>query len=86
MGSSLGLTDQYWWELIGKRVLGGSLLIIFKFQNKVNGLETHKKGRMIRSVKAEFLSKSNLSKEEKEKAANNIIVHLSKNLFEEYGS
>lgn len=83
-GSSLGLTDKFWWELICDRLLKQNCkLIIYhksvyaedpRLYNLIN--------KEIRILKEKFLSnKLNLTDEEKEVIKKNIYVNVNSNFF-----
>lgn len=83
-GSSLGLTDRFWWELICEKLLKQDCKLIiytknFKIENK---LHFNLISKEIRGIKDKFVSfKSNLSKEEIEIIKQNIYVNVNSNFF-----
>lgn len=83
-GSSLGLSDKFWWELICDRLLKQNCkLIIYhksfyaqdpRLYNLIN--------KEIRVLKEKFLSnKPNLTSEEKEIIKQNIYININSNFF-----
>lgn len=81
-GSSLGKTDQLWWELIGQRLLEGCFVIIFIYSKlSVPPLTSYIKGREVRKTIEKFLLLTQLSDSKKEKVKNRIFVGINTTLF-----
>ena len=83
-GSSLGLTDKFWWELICERLLKQNckLIIYQKNFNIVNNLHYNLITKEIRNIKDSFVSlKPNLTKEETDIIKQNIHVNINSNFF-----
>jgi hypothetical protein len=80
-GSSLGDTDNYWWELIGNSIKKGTHLIIFKKGEKIKQRFGHKKIRSRKAILNLFLEKLNLTNEEKEKAQKFIHIDVNTDMF-----
>ncbi|WP_375605651.1 AbiH family protein [Flavobacterium davisii] len=83
-GSSLGLTDMFWWELICNKLLKQNckLIIYHKSFNVEGALFDNLITKEIRILKEKFLSnKSNLTNEEKEIIRQNIYVNVNSNFF-----
>jgi hypothetical protein len=83
-GSSLGLTDKFWWELICDRLLKQNckLIIYHKSTYAEDPRLYNLINREIRILKEKFLSnKLNLTDEEKEIVKQNIYVNVNSNFF-----
>jgi hypothetical protein len=80
-GSSLGETDKYWWELIGKRLKNNSKLVIFKKGEEIHRRRSYKLARTERDVREAFLSKTSLTDDEKSQVADKIYVSVSSIFF-----
>ncbi len=81
-GSSIGDTDNLWWELIGEHLKRNCRLIIFE---KVDPIPTRRpqKGKIAeRKIKKYFLDKTKLSPDEKEVCEKNVFVGINTNMFE----
>lgn len=84
-GSSLGDTDNIWWELIGDRLKERKIpIIIFtKGEEVISPRIGYKNNRTKRKMINYFLKKTNLSNEEIEKVSSNIFVALDTGMFKE---
>ncbi len=82
-GSSIGETDKCWWELIGECLKKDIRLIIFERDPDIDDLLPQTQGRTERKVIKNFLSKTNLTKEERETVKEKIIVGINTSLFKE---
>lgn len=85
-GSSLGETDKFWWELIGKRILeGNNKMIIYHYNPKIhneNRLFENLISKEIKNIKIKFTSLlSNFSNEEIEEIKKNIFVGVNTDFF-----
>lgn len=83
-GSSLGLTDKFWWELICDRILKENCkLIIYHRSSKIeSNLHHNLFAKEIRTIKDKFTSlKPNLTKEETDIIKQNIHVNINSNFF-----
>lgn len=81
-GSSIGITDKLWWETIGDRLKYNCNLIIFTFTDQnIPARREYKKELIRNEVKETFLSRTNLTDEEKESAYLKIFVGVNRNLF-----
>jgi hypothetical protein len=74
-GSSLGHTDQIWWEAIGKTITNGAKLLIFHFES--GEIDFFKISRVERRVKNTFIMNANIEKEYE----SNIYVSVNSNIF-----
>jgi hypothetical protein len=81
-GSSLGDTDNYWWQVIGEQLKRDARIIIFKKGAEIKERFGQKNARTRREVKKVFLDKTNLSEEEKKKFENNIYVGVNTKMFD----
>lgn len=81
-GSSIGDTDNYWWELIGEQVKRGVKVIIFSKGEEIKKRFGQKAARTQRAVKNLFLNKTNLSEEEKKLYEENIYVGVNTFMFD----
>lgn len=83
-GSSLGLTDRFWWELICDRILKENCKLIiyhktFKIENQLFGNLVSKE---IRHLKDMFVSfKKTITKEEADIIKSNIYVGVNTNFY-----
>ncbi len=83
-GSSLGLTDKFWWELICERLLEGNCQLIIYQRNPYieNNLFSNDISKEIRKTKNKFSSfKSNATREEIEIIKQNIYVNINSDFF-----
>ncbi|MEN2414968.1 AbiH family protein [Flavobacterium mesophilum] len=81
-GSSLGDTDNYWWQLIGEQLRKGTRIIIFSKGEEIKQRFAQKTARTQRAIKKLFLEKTNLSQEEKELYNEKIYVGVNTNMFD----
>ena len=81
-GCSLGYTDKFWWEVIAKKLLRGSLLIIFDHGDPIKERQSYKIGRRKRNVKDNFLSKTDLSDLDKGKISDKIFIGVNADIFD----
>jgi len=80
-GSSLGDTDNYWWEQIGEQLKKGIKLIIYTRGEEVNPRASYKKARIEREIKKLFLGKTKLSQDEVVKFEKNVYVGVNTDMF-----
>lgn len=80
-GSSIGDTDNNWWELIGKQLKENCRLIIFTKGEEIKQRRAHLKARLEREVKELFLKKTKLSDEEKTIVSEKIYVGVNTDFF-----
>jgi hypothetical protein len=80
-GSSIGDTDNYWWQLIGEQLRKNSKIIIFSKGEDIKERFAHKAVREKRLIKKLFLNKTNLSQEEKNQFEENIYVGINTRMF-----
>lgn len=80
-GSSIGDTDNIWWELIGERLMRGCHLIIFAKSENTPQRFAHKKDREIQKSKTLFLSKTKLTESEKNSVSDRIFVGVNTDMF-----
>jgi len=80
-GSSLGETDNFWWELICEQLRRDCRLIIFYRGQEILPRFEHKKSRIIRAVKERFLSKVDLADDEKLFIYEKIYVTVNSGFF-----
>lgn len=82
-GSSIGATDNKWWELIGERLKSDCHLIIFTQGNEIPPRIRHMQARAERSLRDLFLSKTKLTEKEMQTVENKIFVGLNSGFFNE---
>ena len=84
-GTSLGDTDNLWWELIGQRIKEKNIpIIIFTRGEEVIAPRIgYKNNRTKRDMRNYFLKKTKLTKEEIEKVKDNIFIALDTSMFKE---
>jgi abortive infection AbiH-like protein len=81
-GSSIGDTDNYWWELIGDQLKRKDCqLIVFDVCDDINPRIAHKKARKERETKSRFLNKTKLTEEEKKNFEEKIYIGINTNFF-----
>lgn len=82
-GVSLGDTDNIWWQKIAEAIAkNNSKLLIFFHSNKyISTRRSHKRQQIEDEVIENFLSKSNLSDEQKKAIRSNIFVSVNSNIF-----
>ena len=81
-GSSIGETDNKWWELIGERLKSDCHLIIFSLGDEVPPRIRHMQARVERTLRNFFLNKTNLTEREMEKVEEKIFIELNTGMFE----
>lgn len=84
-GSSIGDTDNLWWELIGQRLKMKKIpIIIFtKGEEVISPRIGYKNNRTKRNMKNYFFKKTNLAKEEIDKISDNVFVAIDSSMFKE---
>lgn len=81
-GSSLGDTDKIWWEIIGRQLREGCLLILFvHMDEEISDRDVHRQNRTVKKIASDFLNKTTLSEEEKKSFRNKIIVAINTDMF-----
>lgn len=82
-GTSLGDTDNIWWEQIGSRLKEGHMpIIIFtKGEEVISNRVGYKKNRIARKVKDLFLKKAKLQREEIDEFQGNVFVAVDSDMF-----
>nr|WP_320119497.1 bacteriophage abortive infection AbiH family protein [uncultured Marinifilum sp.] len=85
-GSSIGDTDNMWWDIIGNQLKRDCHIIIFDKNDKISRRRGYKIAPVEQKRKDFFLSKTNLTEEEKKKASNNIFCALNTDMFKEIAS
>jgi hypothetical protein len=81
-GSSIGDSDNDWWNLIGEQLKKGIKLIIYSKGEEIKPRFGHLKAPLQRSIKNLFLSKTNLTEEEKLTVAENIYIGVNSKIFD----
>lgn len=83
-GSSIGDTDNMWWELIGEKLKENIPLIIFtKGEEVISPRIGYKNNRTKRKMRDYFLEKTNLSDDVRKRFENNVYVGLDTTMFKE---
>lgn len=83
-GSSIGDTDNMWWEIIGERLNDNIPLIIFtKGEEVISPRIGYKNNRTKRRMRDYFLDKTNLSEGVRKRIENNVYVGLDTSMFKE---
>ncbi len=80
-GSSLGDTDNIWWEYIGERIKWNCNLIIFERGEEVPPRRLQKLKIIERRTKNYFLNKTNLTEKEKEEVKDKIFIGINTEMF-----
>lgn len=79
-GHSLGDSDNMWWELVGERLKSDSIVIYFVY-NPQEDARPQELNNIRRKYKNKLLSKTNLTKEEKDIAFEKIYIALNTDMF-----
>jgi len=81
-GSSIGDTDNLWWERIVKQLLRSDFkLIIFQKNNNVSKRRLYQIGSIERLIKESLINRLNMKEEEKKHAINNIFISVNSDMF-----
>lgn len=80
-GSSIGDTDNHWWELIGEQLKRGCILILFEKGEPIPQRRPQKIKIAERKMKNYFLSKTKLNDKEKEIASDRIFIGTNTDMF-----
>ncbi|RZL45742.1 MAG: hypothetical protein EOP00_16855 [Pedobacter sp.] len=80
-GCSIGDTDKFWWEQIGRRLKDDCMLIIYDTCEAIPSRIAYKKARKEREMLQRFLSKTNLSEDEKNAIKDKIFVGINTEMF-----
>lgn len=82
-GLSMGDTDKLWWELIGNRLVAtdNCRLVIFNKGESLKSNQGYKLSPKEEKIKTHFLSKTNLSDEQKEAVKSKIFVGYNTEIF-----
>lgn len=81
-GSSIGDTDNKWWELIGERLKYDCNLIIFSKGAEIPPRIRHMQARAERTIRNFFLNKTNLTENEMESIKEKIFIGLNSGMFD----
>jgi hypothetical protein len=81
-GSSIGDTDNKWWELIGERLKSDCNLLIFSKGEEVSPRIRHMQARAERTIRDLFLSKTKLNEKEMETVEGKIFIGLNSGMFD----
>ena len=79
-GHSLGDSDNMWWELVGERLKSDCIVIYFVY-NPQEDARPQELNSIRRKYKKKLLSKTNLTKEEKDIAFEKIYIALNTDMF-----
>lgn len=80
-GSSIGDTDKHWWNLIGNQLKNNCRLLLFSKTEEINKLFRSKIERPVRQTREYFLSKTDLTNEEKETIKPKIYIGINTSIF-----
>lgn len=80
-GSSIGDTDNIWWQAIGEQLKKGIYLIIFTRGEEISKRWSYKKAKSEREMRDYFLNKTNLKDEEKASFRDNIFIDVNTEMF-----
>jgi len=81
-GSSIGDTDNKWWELIGERLKSDCHLIIFTKGAEIPPRIRHMQARTERNFRDLFLNKTKLTEKEMETVGEKIFIGLNTGIFD----
>lgn len=79
-GHSLGDSDNMWWKLVGERLKSDCIVIYFVYNPKED-VRPQELNNIRRKYKKKLLSKTNLTKEEKDIAFEKIYIALNTDMF-----
>lgn len=80
-GSSIGDTDNIWWQKVGEKLKTNTQLIIFTKGEEIPEIMEHRVNRKEREMKQYFFKKTDLTPEIQEKVAQNIYVSINSQMF-----
>lgn len=80
-GSSLGDTDNYWWQLVGEQLIRGVKVIIFRKGEQIKERFGHKTVRSRREIKKYFLAKTGLNEQAIKEFEMNVYVGVNTEMF-----
>lgn len=80
-GSSIGDTDNHWWQLIGDQLRKNCRIIIFSKGEEIKERFAQKAARTKRSIRNLFLKKTDLSNDEVKQYEGNIYIGVNTKLF-----
>ena len=80
-GSSIGQTDNLWWDLIGNQLKDNCNLIIFDKREKISARMGHLVARRERALRKSFLERIKLTEEEKENISSKIFIAINSDMF-----
>lgn len=80
-GSSIGVTDNLWWELIGNQLKRNCKLIIFDICDSIKPSQDFLLPRIRDEKKMMFLDRTTLSKDEKNIIEKNVYIALNTDMF-----
>lgn len=81
-GSSIGDTDNMWWELIGEQLKKDIRLIIFEKGEEIPPRRPYKIANIERAKKEYFLNKTKLDEKDKSNVAGKIFIGVNTDMFE----
>lgn len=81
-GSSIGDTDNKWWELIGQRLKSECQLLIFTKGEEIPPRIRHMQARAERNIRDMFLNKTSLNEKEMEAVEKKIFIGLNSGMFD----
>jgi hypothetical protein len=82
-GSSIGATDNLWWQLIIDQLLNGDCrLIIFHKTENTPSNQQYKYGRAGRAFRESFLKRTLLTAEEEKIVDQKIYIGINTNMFQ----
>lgn len=84
-GSSIGDTDNIWWEKIGRKLLSNNcyLVIFTKANENISGRFKYKNGQWEDVIRERFMSKTLLNENEIESIESRIIVRSNTQMFKD---
>lgn len=81
-GSSIGETDNKWWEIIGERLKYDCHLIVFTKGAEIPPRIRHMQARAERTIRDSFISKTNLTEKLMESVEEKIFIGLNSGIFD----
>lgn len=83
-GSSFGATDKYWWELLGKKIMDSTKLIVFYKCEEISARRKYSIGKRDRSYLQKLtgsIFSSTQTDDDKAKIVSNIILSANSRMF-----
>lgn len=80
-GSSIGQTDRFWWELIGKRLIKDIKVVIFVKDGTIVKRRNQRIGMIERKVKSQFYERAGIQSDKTHLVENNLFIGIDTEFF-----